>query len=135
DSGEFLGTRSLNNLGKAIVVYREVHVSTVQIRGKHGTAIVRIESLGALADVQKGSQLRWREQSLELEKTKRGWVMSPVQDAAYVNREVALKVLSARLADLAKNTDTTPQQEREQKQIILFLNLLVTNESTTASAE
>jgi len=135
DSGEFLRTHSLNNLGKSTVVYREVRISTVQIKGKRGTALVRIESLGVLGDVQMGSQLRWREQSLDLEKTKRGWVMSPVQDAAYVNREVAMKVLSARLADLAKNTDTTPQQEREQKQIILFLNLLVTNDSTTPSAE
>jgi NlpC/P60 family len=134
-SGEFLRTHSLNNLGKFTVVYREVRISTVQIKGKRGTALVRVESLGVLGDVQMGSQLRWREQSLDLEKTKRGWVMSPVQNAAYVNREVAMKVLSARLADLAKNTDTTPQQEREQKQIILFLNLLVTNDSTTASAE
>ena len=61
--------------------------------------------------------------------------MSPIQDAAYVNREVALQVLSARLADLAKNTDATPEQEREQTQIIRFLNLLVTDDSSAASAQ
>ena len=44
--------------------------------------------------------------------------MSPIQEAAYVKREVALQVLSARLAELAQNTDATPEQEREQKQII-----------------
>ena len=131
DSGESLRTRSLNSLGKPIIVYREVRFSAMQIKGKRGTALVRIESLGAQTD----SQLRWKEQSLEFERTKRGWVMSPIQEAAYVKREVALQVLSARLAELAQNTDTTPEQERELKQIIRFLNLLVTDDSNAASAQ
>ena len=136
DSGESLRTRSLNSLGKPIVVYREVRVSAIQIKGKHGTAVVRIESLGAPANTQTDDpQLRWKEQSLEFEKTKRGWVMSPIQEAAYVKREVALQVLSARLAELAQNTDTTTEQKREQKQIIRFLNLLVTDDSSATSAQ
>jgi len=135
DSCESLRTRSLSSLGKPIVVYREVRVSAIQIKGKRGTALVRIESLGAPPNTQTGSQLRWKEQSLEFEKTKRGWVMSPIQEAAYVKREVALQVLSARLAELAQNTDATPEQEREQKQIIRFLNLLVTDDSSAASVQ
>jgi hypothetical protein len=107
----------------------------VQIKGKRGTALVRIASLGTLADAQTGSPVRWREQSLKLEKTKRGWVVNPIKDAAYVKREVALQVLSARLADLAKNMDATPEQEREQRQIIGLLNLLVTDNSSTTSAQ
>jgi NlpC/P60 family len=135
DSGESLRTRSLNSPGKSIIVYRELRVSAMRIKGKRGTALVRIESLVASADTQTGAQFRWREQSLEFEKTKRGWVMSPINDAAYVKREVALQVLSARLADLAKSTDATPEEEREQTQIIRFLNLLVTGNSSTASAQ
>jgi hypothetical protein len=135
DSGESLRTRSLNSLGKPIIVYREIRVSAMQIKGKRGTALVRIESLGAPPNTQTGSQLRWKEQPLEFEKTKRGWVMSPIQEAAYVKREVALQVLSARLAELAQKTDATPEQEREQKQIIRFLNLMVTDDSHAASAQ
>jgi hypothetical protein len=135
DSGESLRTRSLNSLGKPIIVYREVRFSAMQIKGKRGTALVRIESLGAPPNMQTGSPLRWKEQSLEFEKTKRGWVMSPIQEAAYVQREVALQVLSARLAELAQNADATPEQEREQKQIIRFLNLLVTDDSNAASVQ
>jgi len=135
DSCESLRTRSLNSLGKPIVVYREVRVSAIQIKGKRGTALVRVESLAAPPNMQTNSHLRWKEQSLEFEKTKRGWVMSPIQEAAYVKREVALQVLSARLAELAQNTDATPEQEREQKQIIRFLNLLVTDDSSAASAQ
>jgi hypothetical protein len=135
DSGESLRTRSLNGLGKSIIVYRQVGVSAILIKGKRGTALVRIELLGAPPNTQTGLQIRWKEQSLEFEKTKKGWVMSPIQEAAYVQREVALQVLSARLAELAQNTDATPEQEGEQKQIIRFLNLLVTDDSSTASAE
>jgi hypothetical protein len=135
DSGESLRTRSLNSLGKPIVVYREARVSAIQIKGKRGTALVQIESLGALPNTQTGSQLRWKEQFVEFEKTKRGWVVSPIQDAAYVKREVALQVLSARLAELAQNVDAPPEQEREQKQIIRFLNLLVSGDSSAASAQ
>ena len=133
--GESLRTGSLNSPGKSIVVYRELRVLAAQIKGKRGTALVRIESLAAPADTQTGSKLRWREQSLEFEKTKRGWVMSPIQEVAYVKREVALQVLSARLAELAQNTDANAEQEREQKQIIRFLNLLVTDDSNAASAQ
>ena len=135
NSGESLRTRSLNSPGKAIIVYRDLRVSAVRIKGKRGTALVQIESLGIPADTQTGSQPRWREQSLEFEKTKRGWVISPIQDAAYIKSEVALKVLSARLAELSKNTDATPAQEREQRQIIRFLNSLLTDDSSTASAQ
>jgi hypothetical protein len=62
-------------------------------------------------------------------------VVNPIKDAAYVKREVALQVLSARLADLAKNMDTTPEQEREQRQLMRLLNLLVTDNSSAASAQ
>ncbi len=57
DSGESLLTRSLNSLGKPIIVYREVRVSAVQIRGKRGTALVRIESLGASPNSQTDTPL------------------------------------------------------------------------------
>jgi hypothetical protein len=135
DSGESLCTQGLSSIGKPIVVYRQIRVSAIQVKGKRGTALVRIESLGAPPNMQTDSQRRWKEQSLEFEKTKRGWVMSPIQEAAYVKREVALRVLSARLAELAQNTDATPEQEREQKQIIRFLNLLVSDDSSAESAQ
>ena len=61
--------------------------------------------------------------------------MSPIPEAAYVKREIALQVLSARLAELAQNTDATPEQEREQKQIIRLLNLLVSDDPIATSTQ
>ena len=105
DSGETLRTGNLNGPGKSIVVYRDLRVLAMQIKGKRGTRSFVIESLAAPGDAQGGSQLGWKEKYLELKKTKKGWVMSPLKDAAYVNREVALRVLSVRLTNLSKNTD------------------------------
>jgi len=125
ESSESLRSRSLDSLGKPVIVYRQIRLSAMRIKGKRGTAVLQIESLGAPSDTQTGSQSRWTEQPLEFEKTKRGWVVSPIRDAVYVKREVALRVLSARLAELAQNTNVTPAREREQQQIIRLLNLLV----------
>jgi hypothetical protein len=131
--GESLRTASLNSPNKSVIVYRKLRVLAVQIKGKRGTALVQIESLAALADTQTGSQLRWREESLEFEKAKRGWVMSSPRDADYVNRDLALRVLSDRLANLAKNTDAAPELGRERTEVICFLNLLVIDNSAAAS--
>ena len=117
------------------LTHREVRVSALQIKGKRGTALIQIESLGAPADRQTSSTLHWKEQPLEFEKTKRGWEMSPIQDISYIKREVALQVLSARLAELTQNTDASPEQEREQKQIIRLLDLLITDNSNATSAQ
>jgi hypothetical protein len=135
DFAKSLHVRSLNSSEKPIIIYRDLRVLAVQIKGKRGTALVSIESLGTLPDSQADSQPRRKEESLEFEKTKRGWVMSPVQEVAYVSREVALQVLSARLAELAQNTSTTPAQEREQKQIIRLLNALIPDNSRAKSAQ
>ena len=135
DSAKSLRMRALSSFEKPTIIYREIRVSAVQIKSKRGTALVSIESLGTLTDSQTGSQPRWEEETLEFEKTKRGWVMSPVQEVAYVSREAALQVLSARLAELAQNMSTTPAQEREEKQIIRFLNTLIPENPRAESAQ
>src|ERR1043166_7328076 len=107
--------RALHSFGRPTIIYRGLRVSAVQVKGKRGTALVSIESLGTLSDSQAGSQPRWIEQSLEFEKTKRGWVMSPVQEVAYVSREAALQVLSARLAGPRPRNGRTPRPVRHAK--------------------
>jgi len=134
-SGKSLRLRGLNSAARPIIVYREVRVSAVQIKGKRGTALVSIESLAISPGIETGAQPRWRDLSLEFEKTKSGWLMSPLPQTAYVSREVALQALSARLAQLAQNVEATVEQEREQKQIIRLLNLLVPDDARAASAQ
>jgi hypothetical protein len=56
-------------------------------------------------------------------------VLTRLQDVAYVKRETALQVLSARLSELAQNTDPIPAQKAEQKEVIRLLNWLVVSDS------
>ena len=135
DAGESLRTSSLNRSRRSLIVYRELEVSTVQVKGKRGTAVARVDSLAAAPDAPTDPQPRLREQSLEFEKTKRGWVLRPMEGVVYVKREVALQALSARLAELAQDPRATAEQEREQRQTIRFLNLLVADHSGSESAE
>jgi len=135
DSVKSLRMRGLDGVGRPLIVYGEIRVSAVESKGKHGAALLSIESVGGAPNKQTESAPRWREVSLVFEKTKRGWVISPSQEAAYVSREAALQVLSARLSELTRNTNPTVEQEREQKKIIHFVNLLVPEDSREASAQ
>ena len=135
DSLKSLRMRGLDGLGRPLIVYGEIRVSAVESKGKRGAALLSIESLGVAPNTQTESAPRWREISLEFEKTKRGWMMSSSEEAAYVSREAAMQVLSARLSELTRNINPTAEQEREQKQIIRFLNLLVLEDSKAVSAQ
>jgi cell wall-associated NlpC family hydrolase len=132
-SAQSLRTPSLAGSGKSTVVYRDLRLSPLQIKGKRGTARLRIESLGLPLDAQMASPPGWREELLEFKKAKTGWVLAPIPDVAYLKREVALKILSARLAELSKNSAATPAQEREQTHIIRVLNSLVLDDSSAPS--
>ena len=135
DSVKLLRMRGMDAFARPLIVYGEIRVSALEIKGKHGAALLSVESFGVSPETQTGAQPRWKELSLELEKTKRGWVMSPSLEAAYVSREAAMQVLSARLADLTRNTSSSAEQEREKRQIIRFLNLLVLDEPKAVSAQ
>lgn len=135
ESAEFLRAGNLGNPGKSIIVFRQAQVAGVQIKGKSGTAFLRVESLAALSAPQPGSQPRWKEVTLDLRKTKNGWLMTTSGEALYMPREAALQILSARLAALTRQSGASPDQEREQTQIIRFLNLLVLEDSSSASVQ
>ncbi len=51
--------------------------------------------------------------------------MNPANQNMYVPRDEALRILAARLASLTQDGNASAGQEREQTQIIQFLNLLV----------
>lgn len=135
DSAASLRTHGISDRRRTIIVYGELRVSAVEVKGKHGSALVSVESLSTAVGPQASSQPRWRELSLEFDKTKSGWFMSSPQEGTYVSREAALQALSARLAELAQNTESTVEEEHEQKQIIRFLNLLVPDDNRATSAQ
>lgn len=135
ESGDLLRAQNLRNTERSVIVYRQMQVAGVQVKGKRGTARVRIESIAALPAPQANPPPRWKELPLDLQKTKNGWIMAAPGEALYVPRETALQVLSARLAALTQQTGAGLEQEREQREIIRFLNLLVPDDFASSSGQ
>ena len=125
DAGEILRAADLKQLERLVVVYGELRVSGVEVKGKRGTAQVQIETLAALSAERMESRRSLEDHQLELQHIKKGWVIVPVNHNLYVPRDAALRVLAARLASLTEDADRGTEKEREQADIIRFMNLLI----------
>jgi NlpC/P60 family protein len=125
DAGEILRTGNLEQFARPVVIYRELRVTDVAIKGKRGSARVEVDCIARLAGGQMDSRRDGEQFGLELQRTKKGWVMNPSDESTYVPRETAMRVLAARLAALTQHDNTSAAKEREQAQIIRLLSLLV----------
>jgi hypothetical protein len=125
DAGEILREGNLEQLGRPVVVYTDLQVSSVEVKGKRGTAKVQIEKVAAISGERMESQAGREEHQLELQRSKKGWVMVPANVNAYVPRDAAMRILAERLAALTQDSKASTEKEREQEQIIRFLSLLV----------
>ena len=125
DAGEILRGGNLGQLERPVVVYRDLQVSGVEVKGKRGTAQVQIETLAAISGEQMEAQQGREEHQLELQRLKKGWMLTLANVNAYVPRDAAMRVLAERLAVLTQDSKASTEKDREQAQIIRFLNLLV----------
>lgn len=125
DAGEILRGGSLEQLDRPVIVYRDLQVSAMELKGKRGTAQVQIETVAAISGKQMESQEGREAHQLELQRAKKGWVMTPANENAYVPRDAAMQILAERLAALTQDSKWSAEKEREQAQIIRFLSLLV----------
>jgi hypothetical protein len=125
NAGEILRTGNLEQFARPVVIYRELRVTDVAIKGKRGSARVDVDCIARLAGAQIDSRRDGEQFGLELQRTKKGWVMSPSDESTYVPRETAMRILAARLAALTQRADANVAKEREQAQIVRLLSLLV----------
>ena len=125
DAGEILRTGDLWQMERPVVVYRELQVGTVEVKGKRGTAKVQVETVATLSAKRMEAQQGREEHQLELQQTKKGWMMTLTNQNAYVPRDAALRILAGRLALLTQAAETSAEKEREQGDIIRFMNLLI----------
>jgi hypothetical protein len=125
DAGEILREGNLEQLERPVVVYTDLQVRSVEVKGKRGTAHVQIEKVAAISGERMETQEGREEHQLELQRSKKGWVMKPANESAYVPRDAAMRILAERLAALTQDSKANTEKEREQAQIIRFLNLLI----------
>jgi hypothetical protein len=108
-----------------VIIYEDLRVTGVEIKGKRGSARAEIDCIALLAEGRMEPQRDGEQLGLELQRTKKGWVMRPANENTFVPRDAALRILAARLALLTQREDTGTLKEHEQAQIIRLLNLLV----------
>jgi len=125
DAGEILRVGNLEQLGRPVIIYDDLRVTGVAIKGKHGSARVQIDCVALLAGGRMEPQRDGEQLGLELRRTKKVWVMNPANENTYVPRDAALRILAVRLASLTQREDASALKEREQAQIIRLLSLLV----------
>lgn len=125
EAGEILRAGNLKQLERPVVVYRQLQVSGVELKGKRAVAQIQVETVAALGDERMESQLGWEDHQLELQRTKKGWVMMQGNEIAYVPRDEAMRILAARLTALTQSTERSTAKDREQAEIVRFMNLLV----------
>jgi NlpC/P60 family protein len=123
--GEILRTGNLEKLAQPMTIYQDLRVTDVSIKGKRGSARVEVDCVARLAGGQMDSRRNGEQFGLELQRTKKDWVMNPSAENTYVPREAAMRVLAARLAALTQREDANAAKESEQAQIIRLLSLLV----------
>src|SRR5690242_656453 len=125
EAGEILRAGNLEQLERPVVVYRQLQVSGVEVKGKRGVAQIQVETVATLTAQRAESQSGWEDHQLELQRTKNGWVVVQGNEVAYVPRDGAMRILAARLAALTQGTERSTVKDREQADIVRFMNLLV----------
>ncbi|HEY6945055.1 MAG TPA: NlpC/P60 family protein [Candidatus Acidoferrum sp.] len=125
EAGEALRAGNLERLEHPVVVYRQLQVSGVEVKGKRAVAQIQVETVATLTPERMEPQLGWEDHQLELQRTKKGWMMTPANQNVYVPRDGAMRILAARLAALTQSAERNTEKDREQSDIVRFMNLLI----------
>src|SRR5260370_9747082 len=97
DAGEILRAGNLEQLGRSVIIYEDLRVTGVEIKGKRGSARVQIDCVALLAGGRMEPQRDGEQLGLELHRTKKGWVIHPANENTSVPRGPALRALAAPL--------------------------------------
>src|SRR5215472_1487686 len=125
EAGEILRAGNLDRPERPVVVYRQLQVSGIELKGKRGIAKIHVETVAAVTTEHMEAQAGSEDHQLELQLTKKGWVLLQGNEIAYVPRDGAMRILSARLAALTQGTERGTAKDREQAEIVRFMDLLV----------
>jgi hypothetical protein len=111
---------------RTVLVYDQLRVERVELKGDRGWASAEVEGRLLIGDKgiegqRRGEQLRW-----ELRHTPQGWQLLAPADRAYVPRDVAVRVLAGQLAFLAQNeaADDLDHSVHQQSVIVRALGIL-----------
>ena len=117
----------LFKLPQPMIVFSLVEVRTVKVHGQQGQAQVRITALLSLDGGQTSLKRRQQIQTWPLRRQDGNrWELSLPQDAIYVPRATAVRVLAHQLSLLA-DAESPAANSRQQSQLAQMLNAILAN--------
>jgi len=125
-TGNILREEDLSRLDRKVIVYDNLSLDRIEFKGNGGSAQARIKSRVTLVgeSIERkphNEKFRW-----ELRRVNGGWEVLVPKDRVYVPRDVAVRMLAARLASLAQNSGVSGSDSslRQQAQIVHALSAL-----------
>jgi hypothetical protein len=125
-TGDVLREQDLSQLGRKVIVYDDLSIDRAEFKGKRGSAQARIESRVTLLGKSLERKSRHETFRWELLRVSGGWEVLVPKDRVYVPRDVAVRVLAARLASLAQDSGVSGSDSsiHLQAQIVRVLSAL-----------
>jgi hypothetical protein len=125
-TGNILREEDLSRLDRKVIVYDNLSVDRIEFKGNRGSAQVRIKSRATLLGGSIERKLRSEKFRWELLRVNGGWEVLEPKDRVYVPRDVAVRMLAARLASLAQDSGVSGSDSslRQQAQIVHALSAL-----------
>ena len=124
-SASILRDHDFARFARKVVIYDQLAVEHVDVKGQHGTARIRIDSRIALTGQRIERDLRHEDVRWRLLRTAQGWEVLAQSDSVFVPRDVAVHQLATRLAFLTQEAGQTNSNLSEQAQIVRVLSTLV----------
>lgn len=111
-----------------VIITDHLEVERVEIRRDHGWAYVQVDYRMSIAGERAELQQRREKVRWELRRTESGWVVLTPVERAYVPCDVAVRILSAQLAQLTQGDGAPNREDRtvpQEAQLATLLNNLL----------
>ena len=125
-TGNILREEDLSRLDRKVIVYDSLSVDRTEFKGNRGSAQARIKSQVILLAESIERKPHYEKFRWELRRVNGGWEVLVPKDRVYVPRDVAVRMLAARLASLAQDSGVSGSGSslRQQAQIVRALSAL-----------
>jgi NlpC/P60 family len=122
-----LNADSLLHSKSSVVIFTQLRVERLEIKGKHGWANVSIDTEATLTSGVLDKAARHDEQRWEMQRAKSGWtIVAPTQNI-YVPRAFAVRIFAQQLAQLTdqNSTSMTATSDFQEGRLASLLNTLL----------
>ncbi len=125
-TGNILREEDLSRLDRKVIVYDNLSIDRIEFKGNRGSAQARIKSRATLRGESIERKPRYEKFRWELRRVNGGWEVLVPKDRVYVPRDVAVRMLAARLASLAQDAGVSGSDSSlpQQAQIVHALSAL-----------